>query len=219
MSLKGIPKTEEHKRKISEAQKGKSRLYLIGHKVSDETKEKIRKSNIGKPHLSQRGKIVSEETRKKIGLANKGKKRTDEQKKRIGESGKGRQAWNKGKKCQYVTDRNLTNNPGGKGDKHWNWKGKISLTNSEARRQSSYVLWRKSCLERDNFTCQKTGISGGKLEVHHINSFSEFPELRTSIENGITLSKECHKEFHHIYGRKNNTLEQLQEYLCLNIDH
>lgn len=32
-------------------------------------------------------------------------------------------------------------------------------------------------------------------------------------KNGITLSKKAHKEFHHIYGTKNNTKEQLIEFL------
>jgi hypothetical protein len=45
------------------------------------------------------------------------------------------------------------------------------------------------------------------------NNFAEFPELRTSIENGITLSEKAHKEFHKKYGFRNNTKEQLQEFL------
>jgi len=36
---------------------------------------------------------------------------------------------------------------------------------------------------------------------------------RTSIDNGITLSKEVHKEFHKRYGIKNNTREQLEEFI------
>lgn len=74
-------------------------------------------------------------------------------------------------------------------------------------------LWKKACLERDNFTCQKTKQRGGKLRVHHINNFADFPELRTAINNGITLSEKSHKEFHQIYGVSNNTKEQLEEFL------
>ena len=62
---------------------------------------------------------------------------------------------------------------------------------------------------------RKTGQRGGDLQVHHINNFAEFEELQTSIENGITLSKQAHKEFHKKYGYKNNTLEQLIEFLTL----
>ena len=74
-------------------------------------------------------------------------------------------------------------------------------------------LWKESCIKRDNFTCQKTGQVGGQLQVHHIFNFADFPQMRTSIENGITLSKEAHALFHKIYGRKNNTRAQLEEFL------
>jgi len=99
------------------------------------------------------------------------------------------------------------------GEKHWNWKGGISTENTKIRNSFEMKLWRKACFERDNFTCQKTGTKGGDLAVHHINNFADFIELRTSIENGVTLSKESHKLFHHIYGNKNNTKEQLIEFM------
>lgn len=37
--------------------------------------------------------------------------------------------------------------------------------------------------------------------------------MKRKLDNGITLSKKAHKEFHKIYGRKNNTKEQLEEFL------
>ena len=46
-----------------------------------------------------------------------------------------------------------------------------------------------------------------------INNFADFPELRLAIDNGITLSEKAHKDFHNIYGNKNNTKEQLEEFL------
>lgn len=103
--------------------------------------------------------------------------------------------------------------PKNSGKNHPLWKGGITKENHKVRTSLEYKLWVKSCLERDNFTCQKTGQKGGELEVHHINNFSNFLELRTSIENGITLSKISHKEFHKKYGYKNNSREQLIEFL------
>ena len=35
-----------------------------------------------------------------------------------------------------------------------------------------------------------------------------------NIDNGITLSEKAHKEFHRKYGKQNNTLSQLKEFLC-----
>ena len=118
-----------------------------------------------------------------------------------------------GKKNPHTIEQNRKIGDSQRGSKSHNWKGGIYKTNNDIRRSPEYKFWNKQCLLRDNFTCQKTGISGGKLIVHHINNFSDFPELRFDIENGITLSLESHKEFHKIYGRKNNTREQLDEFL------
>lgn len=132
-----------------------------------------------------------------------GKKATKETKIKLSISHLGQRAWNKGINQWQTT-----------GNKNPNWKGGITPTNHKIRTSLEMKLWRKSCYERDNFTCQKTGEVGGKLVVHHINNFADFPELRTSIENGITLSYKSHKEFHKKYGTRNNTKEQLDEFLC-----
>jgi hypothetical protein len=52
------------------------------------------------------------------------------------------------------------------------------------------------------------------LCAHHINNFSEFPEIRLAIDNGITFCKECHELFHNTYGFKNNNINQLNDFLC-----
>lgn len=50
--------------------------------------------------------------------------------------------------------------------------------------------WRMEVKKRDNFSCRIADNNcGGKLEVHHILRWSEFPELRYKTNNGITL---CH---------------------------
>jgi len=96
--------------------------------------------------------------------------------------------------------------------KPWNFLG-ISSENKMQRNCADYALFRRMCFERDNFICQKTGISGGELEVHHINNFADFPELRFDVSNGITLSKQSHREFHKKYGKRNNTMKQLIGFL------
>jgi hypothetical protein len=93
------------------------------------------------------------------------------------------------------------------------WKGGITPINIKIRASLEVRYWRKAVLERDNFTCQKYGINGGEIVAHHINNFADFPELRSAIDNGITLSKKAHIEFHKKYGIKNNTRSQLEEFL------
>ena len=114
----------------------------------------------------------------------------------------GRIAWNKGNKI-----------PKDKLIGYGNWRGGISSQNQKERNSIEIKLWRKSCLERDNFICQVSGQKGGELVIHHINNFADFPELRTSIENGITMTKKLHQKFHKIYGFRNNTKEQLNEFI------
>ncbi len=58
------------------------------------------------------------------------------------------------------------------------------------RRSSAYNNWRKQVWLRDNFACKIANPDcAGRLEAHHILGYTEYPELRYKINNGITL---CH---------------------------
>ncbi len=75
-------------------------------------------------------------------------------------------------------------------------------------------VFRLSVFERDKFTCQKCGDNrGGNLEAHHILNHWKYKNLRYDVNNGITLCKDCHKEFHKRFGYKENNLEQLLDWL------
>ena len=54
--------------------------------------------------------------------------------------------------------------------------------------------WRKAVFQRDNFTCQKCGKRGGRIQAHHIKPFKAFPKLRHVLSNGATLCLDCHKK-------------------------
>ena len=76
-----------------------------------------------------------------------------------------------------------------------------------------YKKWRKKVFGRDEYTCQRCFNKGKYLHAHHIESWASNEELRTVKSNGITFCEKCHRQFHKEYGKKNNSREQLDEYL------
>jgi len=176
-----------------------------GWKLSQKVKDKMSKSRMG--HLGyNKGKKMgprSEETKRKISLAHKGRIHTLESRKNMSVAHLGQKSYFKGKKRLNI-----------QGEKHGAWKGGITPINNKIRGSLEGKLWQDSVKNRDGNTCWKCGENRiSKLTVHHILNFSSHPELRFAIDNGITLCKPCHKLFHKIYGYKNNSREQLIEFL------
>lgn len=81
-------------------------------------------------------------------------------------------------------------------------------------RNPLYKNFIHKCFQRDNYTCQITGKkSRGDIVVHHINGYNWDIENRTNVDNGVTLNREIHKEFHKLYGNGNNTKFQFKEFI------
>lgn len=158
------------------------------HPCSEETKEKLR-NRVIKPEWKQRqkesmiGHKISQETKDKISKSMTGKK------------------WSK---------KTREKNSGGNA---FAWKGGVTSVHEKVRKSFAMVSWKKAVYKRDDYTCQKNKVRGNRLHAHHIKNFADFPELRLEIDNGITLSEKAHKEFHQIYGKKNNNRKQLEEFL------
>ncbi len=127
--------------------------------------------------------FLSEESRKKIGAFHKGKKHSDDWKKKIGDSNK--RAYSEGRKSV-------------KGNKNPAWKGGITSEQQRVRRSLEYVIWRDEVWKRDYWTCRicKIKCRKGNIVAHHLKLFSEFPELRFIVDNGITLCRACHIKVH-----------------------
>jgi predicted restriction endonuclease len=121
-----------------------------------------------------------------------GKKHTEEHRRNISIALKGRRQTIKERVNKSISMKN----------RDW---GILKTPEKELFRKSIEMrLWRESVFARDNYTCQKCGVRGDKINAHHIENFSENPSLRTAIDNGITLCINCHIRFHKIFGKKTN---------------
>lgn len=123
----GVPLSEETKKKISEANKGRfvgEKSPNYGKKMSDETKRKLSEAKKGKycgkdnPNYGNHklagennpfyGQHHSEETKEKLRQANLGRKHSDETKKRIGDAERGEKNHNFGKEFSEETRQKMS---------------------------------------------------------------------------------------------------------------
>ena len=127
-------------------------------------------------------------------------------------------------KCEfYATWNNISKGKGcykcgiekRSGENNCNYNPNLSDKERELKRytygKETYNNWRKSIFERDNYTCIITGKKG-RINAHHLNGWMWDKENRFNINNGVTLHEDIHKEFHKMYGNKNNTIEQFLEF-------
>ena len=87
-----------------------------------------------------------------------------------------------------------------KGEQHHNWKGGITSENEKLRKSDQYKKWQQAIYQRDFYQCQICG-SKIKINAHHIYAWQYFPDLRFSLDNGITLCEKCHHKIHSKYGK------------------
>jgi hypothetical protein len=214
---------------------------IKGSHHKEKTKIKLRKANLGKHQtkktIEKRIKALLGHSAWNIGLT----KETDERLKRMSEVKKGKPNPHKGHPAldnqrekqrksmlgkHYGKETRKKDSDAKIGKKNPAWKGGITPLMSLIRNSFKYSQWRNDVFTKNNWTCQKSG-ERRNLEAHHIKSFSTI--LRENniksyeealncnelwdINNGITFSKECHKKFHDKYGRGNNTMEQLSNFL------
>lgn len=103
------------------------------------------------------------------------------------------------------------------------------------------IPWKKKCLRKANYTCDITGQQGD-IVIHHLHNFSEIVKqasTNTNIpiyntikeyteeereklfieilrlheeDNGVVILRTLHNKFHSIYGTRNNTKEQYEQF-------
>lgn len=175
--------TDETKQKLSEIFSGENNP-MFGIERPQYVKDAVSKATKGKPSPFK-GKNHSEESKLKMSTVRVGNKN------RVGKFHTPEQRF----KISQETKKHAL-----RGSANFMWKGGVTPENVKARHSFEYQEWRRLVYERDNYTCQHCGDSrGGNLHPHHIKHFSEYPELRYEVSNGITLCKPCHENVH---GRK-----------------
>lgn len=185
---------------------------------------------------SNKCKYASKERARKISKALKGNQNaknkhwifTKEHKRKLSESHKGIKYPNRKRPKSFTLSHRQKIGKASKGEKNGMWRGGITPLKQIIKTCLEYRQWQRTILKRDNRICQKCEETNGrKLITHHIKDFSEIlykNNIQTleqalncqelwDINNGITLCQKCHKLFHKIYGKTNNTREQLEEFL------
>ena len=153
--------------------------YWLGKKRPSPSKETLLKRSASLKEVYKSGKrkaYCSEETRQKISEKLKGRAVPLEVRQKISNTNK-----LLGRKPEVR-----------RGENHWNWiKDRSKVKTYHNRREDSlYKQWRIEVYSRDSYKCKIANQDcNGRLEAHHILSFTSYPELRYSINNGITL---CH---------------------------
>jgi len=188
-----------------------------GIPVPEEQKKRQAKSMTGKLAKEKHpmwGKHHSEETRRKVSIAKKGVKLSLETRAKMSKSRMGN-TYCVGRKLSSEHIRKMLESR--KGYRHSaETRRKLSITKSRGltavstliRHSFEYRQWVSDVFQRDDYTCQKCRERGGRLNAHHLKSFSlilrennvktfleslQCAEL-WNINNGQTLCIRCHKE-------------------------
>jgi 5-methylcytosine-specific restriction endonuclease McrA len=87
-----------------------------------------------------------------------------------------------------------------------NWKGGVTVANYVNRISNDYQVWRRRVLRFKGESCSSCGKNllipceccghCPDRHVHHIQPFSDNPDLRLSIDNAVVLCESCHKRQH-----------------------
>lgn len=79
------------------------------------------------------------------------------------------------------------------GPENGNWNGNPRKKQRDKNRQGT---WSTAVISRDKAICQVCGAKGVQLHAHHIKEYRKHPELRWSIDNGLTVCAPCHWDIH-----------------------
>ena len=202
---KGYRHTEEAKRKIGLALKGRrnpNAFFKKGQKFTEEHKRKLSLAKIGIKLSKEHRKNMSISAKKSInsGRFKKGHKLTEEAKRKLSEIVKGRKHSKEAKEKLSKTRKGLIKEGKLKiisGKEHYNWQGGISFEPYGLKFNNQL---REQIRMRDNYRCQecfrhqdelrtKTNKKY-RLPIHHI----DFNKQNNKSNNLISLCRGCHTQ-------------------------
>lgn len=116
----------------------------------------------------------------------------------------------------YIVKRNVEWGINHRGDKHPGWNPELTekdrAANRTRQKDKPVIDWRINVFKRDKHTCQICHHKGNKIVAHHLDGWNWCKDKRFEVENGVTLCKVCHINFHKKYGYGNNTKEQYEDF-------
>lgn len=200
--------SKKTKEKISLANTGKKRSFLMKQNISNGRKGK----NSGKEHyikLSKKfkgeGNPFYKKKHSKISRIKMSEWHTGKKKPWVKSPTKGKKLTISHRK--HISEKHLQNR-----EKYPNWKGGVYPIHLRIRDSLKYKLWRESVFRINNWSCQNCNKKG-YVEIHHKKSFSSIlEELKKGegienlyekamnyvplwdIENGQCLCEGCHKK-------------------------
>ena len=130
----------------------------------------------------------TDEERIKIGNGNRGKTVSLESRMKMSLSKRGKPSALKG----TTRDKSIVDKI--RGENNYRWiEDRTKLKKNQERNDSSYVEWVRNVKKRDSWECRLSDSDcNGYLVVHHILGWTEHPEDRYDVNNGITLCQAHH---------------------------
>lgn len=172
---KGIPLSEEHKRKLSESHKG---IHISPNTEFKKGQPAHNRKTLCEPIIiaMYKGKMSTSEIGRIFNVnTNTINQRLKKHSVQLRDS------------KEILRQRGLQQ----VGEKSPNWKGGITEVGQMIRRSHKYQLIRKEVLQRDNYKCVLCN-STTNICVDHIKRFADHLELRCDKNNMRVLCKECH---------------------------
>jgi hypothetical protein len=193
---KGIPMSEEAKDLIRQARLGQTKSATTRKRMSNAAKQRSPEHYTNSHAPEARAKAAAKNKGKKpwhAGLPSMPQQLRDS----ISASKKGKPK--SPDHCRKMSEAR-------QGEKSHLWKGGVHNEHNRERQvvmhQLKYRNWRKSVLERANKTCELKDTScSGPLQAHHIQSWTDFPELRYEVSNGQCLCRDHHQRTDNFAGR------------------